>query len=124
MDCVVNTWATYSSCSVSCGDGTQSQSRTVAVSPLGSGAVCLSLIEFRACNLQICPVDCVVSSWTYGTCSVTCGGGTQSKSRTITTRPVGTGTACLALTSSQTCNTEVSMYIGNYNLTDILITIV
>ena len=59
-------------------------------------------------------MDCGVSGWTLGACSVGCGGGTQSMTRSINTAPVGTGTACPALTSSQTCNTGVSFDISCY----------
>lgn len=46
------------------------------------------------------PVDCVVSS--FGACSASCGGGTQT--RTIITPPANGGAACPAL--SQACNTQ------------------
>jgi N-acetylglucosamine kinase-like BadF-type ATPase len=36
---------------------------------------------------------------------IDCGGGTQTRTRTVTTQRVGTGTACPALTGSQSCNT-------------------
>ena len=60
--------------------------------------------------IQVCPVDCVLSSWTYGSCTVSCGGGTQRMTRSIKTTPVGTGRACEALTSSQVCNVVVSIF--------------
>jgi hypothetical protein len=54
----------------------------------------------------VTPVDCVVSAWSaWGSCSSDCGGGTQTRSRTVTTQKVGTGAACPTLTSSQSCNT-------------------
>ena len=52
-------------------------------------------------------MDCGVSGWTLGACSVGCGGGTQSQTRSITTAPKGTGLACPALTASQACNAGV-----------------
>ena len=63
--------------------------------------------------MQICPVDCVVSDWSSPTaCSVTCGSGTQSMTRSITVAQVGTGLACpQALTSSQYCNNGVPVII-------------
>jgi hypothetical protein len=51
-------------------------------------------------------VDCVVSAWSaYGQCSTTCGGGTQTRTRSVTTQPDFGGAACPALEDSQKCNT-------------------
>ena len=53
------------------------------------------------------PVDCVVSSWSaYGACSASCGGGTQTQTRTVTTPAANGGAACPALSQSQACNTQ------------------
>lgn len=62
-------------------------------------------IEVKS-SAGVTPVNCVVSAWSgYGSCSSNCGSGTQSRTRTITTAQVSTGTACPALTQSQSCNT-------------------
>jgi hypothetical protein len=51
--------------------------------------------------------NCVVSDWSaWGTCSASCGGGTQTRTRTITTQPANGGSACPALSESQSCNTQ------------------
>jgi len=49
--------------------------------------------------------DCDVTDWTASECTATCGGGTQSLSRTITAYPVG-GSACPPLTATQSCNED------------------
>jgi hypothetical protein len=54
----------------------------------------------------VAPVDCVLSSATLGACSVTCGGGTQNVTKTITTAPTCGGAACAALLTTQACNTQ------------------
>jgi hypothetical protein len=58
-------------------------------------------------SVQIGPVDCVVSNWSnWGECSATCGGGTQTRTRTIITPPANGGQQCPALSEIQTCNTQ------------------
>ena len=53
------------------------------------------------------PVDCVVSSWSaFGQCSASCGGGTQTQTRTVITPAANGGAACPALSQSQACNTQ------------------
>lgn len=49
--------------------------------------------------------DCEVTDWTAGECSVTCGGGTQDLTRTISVYPVG-GAVCPPLKASQSCNED------------------
>ena len=53
------------------------------------------------------PVNCAVSDWSpLSACSTTCGGGTQTKNRMITTEAANGGTQCPTLTDSQPCNTQ------------------
>jgi hypothetical protein len=51
-------------------------------------------------------VDCVVSAWSVFTaCDLSCGGGSQNRSRAITTAAAHNGTACpAALSEQQACN--------------------
>ena len=80
------------------------------------GDVCTSddVCFTSACNGGSCgltpvpPVDCVVSDWSAsGDCSVTCGGGTQTYSRTILTDVSCGGVACPTdLEESRACNTD------------------
>lgn len=53
------------------------------------------------------PVDCQVSAWSsYSACSTTCGGGTQTRTRTITVQSENGGASCPATTDSRQCNTQ------------------
>jgi len=87
-------WTSYSRCSVSCGGGTQERSR-VCNSPSashgglhcvlsdGSGNRDTEEDERRECGTTPCPVNGNWGKWTdFGTCSVTCGGGRHSRTRT------------------------------------------
>jgi len=102
----------WSSCSVSCGGGTQSRTCT--------GSNCSTYSESQSCNTQCCPVDGGWSGWSgWSSCSVSCGGGTQSRSRSCTNpSPSCGGSGCSGPSSdSQSCNTQAcSSPPGNFNL--------
>jgi hypothetical protein len=78
--------------------------------PKNGGAACAysnGQIDTSTCKIKDCPVDCQVSNWgSWGSCSASCGGGTQTRSRTITRQPSNGGLACPSLTESQSCNTQ------------------
>lgn len=53
------------------------------------------------------PVDCVVSAFSeFSACSASCGGGTQTRTRTVLVEPANGGAACPALSDTQSCNTQ------------------
>lgn len=107
IDCVVSDWGSFSSCTRFCGGGTQSRSRTVVTSPANGGTPCPALTETRNCNDEPCPVDCVVTAWSdWSPCSEPCGGGTQNRTRSVTTSPAFGGSPCPSLTESQSCNSD------------------
>ena len=72
------------------------------------------------------PVDGGFADWTpWGTCTVTCGGGTQDRTRSCTNpAPQYGGASCVGDTfGQQSCNTQVciSMYYnkGNNKITEL-----
>ena len=106
-DCALSEW---SRCSKPCNDGTGAgmQTRVVATQPKNGGKFCPTDNELsRACNTQMCSVDCIVSSWSA--CSKTCAdsSGPGNQTRTIV-RPSGYGGAPCPPASDMTriCNTE------------------
>ena len=106
-DCVMSDWSSWSTCSKTCGGGTQTRTRTVVKPAANGGQECGTLTETQSCNTQACPVDCAVSDWSlFGSCSKTCGGGTQSRTRSIVTQSANGGTSCPSLTDTQPCNTQ------------------
>ena len=49
VDCVMSEWSDYSDCSVSCGAGTMSRTRRIAVQPLAGGEQCGLTAESTTC---------------------------------------------------------------------------
>jgi hypothetical protein len=111
VDCIVSDWSSWSQCTKVCAGGIQTQTRIVLQPASGGGAVCPSLSRTQSCYAEVvCSFDCQLSDWSpWSTCSASCGGGTQTASRTIVTPPVNGGAACpppTDLTKSQACNSQ------------------
>lgn len=54
VNCVVSPWEPWSSCSVTCGTGTQARTRFITQQPIGAGTQCPRTLETRSCKLAIC----------------------------------------------------------------------
>ncbi|CAK8671672.1 unnamed protein product [Clavelina lepadiformis] len=109
VDCRWGSWESYGSCSRSCDGGTQYRYRSPAVSVSCGGSKCSgSSSKSRSCNTRCCPVNCAWGAWTsYGSCSTTCGTGTQTRSRSIGTLTSCGGLGCSGLsTDIRNCNTH------------------
>ncbi|CAC5418756.1 HMCN [Mytilus coruscus] len=106
-------WSSWSVCTVSCGGGTQDRTRscTNPVQQYG-GADCSQIgsdYEQQACNTQVCIIDGAWSQWgSFGQCSVTCGGGQYTRSRTCSDPyPQNGGLPCSGDSSEyENCNTQ------------------
>eukprot|EP00795_Rhopilema_esculentum_P001080 gene1080-biopygen9833 len=111
--CPVNggwsSWA-WGACSKSCGGGVKYASRTCTnPSPKNGGSGCAgSSSTSTSCNTHGCPVNGGWSSWTWGACSKSCGGGVKFASRTCTNpSPKNGGSGCAGSSSySTSCNTH------------------
>ncbi|KAL9986515.1 hypothetical protein ACROYT_G000677 [Oculina patagonica] len=107
IPCKMNSWGSWSSCAANngkCGAGSQYRTRTVVTQPYCSSP-CPASRQTRSCTHSCCPVDCVTSSWTaWSACSTTCGTGSKTKTRRITTQPYCNGKACPALKQTTSCS--------------------
>jgi len=116
-------WSPYSEwslCSASCGGGTQTRSRTCTnPAPANGGAQCVgSAVESQSCNTQPCAIDGGWSPYSeWSLCSASCGGGTQTRSRTCTNpAPANGGAQCVGLANeSQSCNTQPCAIDGGWS---------
>nr|XP_019929037.2 uncharacterized protein LOC105343589 isoform X3 [Crassostrea gigas] len=104
-------WSAWSTCTVSCGGGTQTRSRTCSdPAPLNGGDECLGQdTESQDCNSDGCKVDGGWSIWSaWSTCTVSCGGGTQTRSRSCSDpSPLNGGAECEGdISQTQSCNTD------------------
>jgi hypothetical protein len=74
---------------------------------IGIVVILIIVVAIVVMMMQKKPVDCKMSDWTqWGACSKTCGGGTQTRTRTVTTPAANGGVACPALTDTSNCNVQ------------------
>jgi len=100
----------------------QAREYTVIVPAANGGLACEvedGTIETQDCGEPPVPVDCAGTWSPWGPCSVTCGGGTQSRTFTVTTPAANGGAACPASPETQqtgcanvACNTDPAICAG------------
>ncbi|CAH1773844.1 unnamed protein product [Owenia fusiformis] len=116
VDGVYESWSNWTMCDVTCGGGNQERTRE-CIGPFYGGAECgAPSKESRTCNEHNCPVDGVFSNWTeWNQCNVTCGGGTQLRTR-VCVGPFYGGADCLGPREErQDCNTHFCPVDGVYS---------
>ncbi|KAL5016463.1 hypothetical protein ScPMuIL_006052 [Solemya velum] len=107
VDGVWTAWTDWEDCSLTCAGGTQGRNRT-CIGPFHDGEECPGPdFQTQDCNTFPCPVSGVWTPWTeWDTCSLTCGGGTQGRTRTCD-GPYHNGDDCVgAYNETQDCNTH------------------
>jgi len=110
QDCEVSKWEPEE-CTKKCFQkgrsfGEQKLTRSVLTHPDG-GAKCLPLAAMKKCNLQPCPVDCKVSTWSgWSKCSAECGGGVQQRLREVERAMKYGGKPCGSTSESKACNAQ------------------
>jgi hypothetical protein len=105
-DCEVGDWQP-GECTVECGGGERVLTREVVTPASNGGAECPIMLEKEPCNMQPCPIDCVVDEWSeFGACSKDCGGGIQSRVRRAITEDEHGGEPCGDLSETIECNVD------------------
>jgi len=111
IDGGLSSWSKFTTCTRSCGGGASERVRFCNnPKPQFGGKPCNgSLFETKSCGVAPCPVNGGYTSWSsFGSCSKSCGGGSQIRTRTCTNpAPAFNGTACAGSASqSQPCNSQ------------------
>jgi hypothetical protein len=126
IDCV-GSFGAFDTCDKNCGGGTQSKTYTIQTNAEHGGATCPHTNGYKAtqnCNTQPCiPGDCVGSFGAFDTCNKDCGGGTKSRTYTIQTNAVHSGSTCPYTNGhidTQNCNIQpcpidCEGYFENFN---------
>lgn len=111
VDCLGD-WGAFGACSASCGKGTQSRAYEVMRPAAFGGKACPSAhgaTSTQHCNTQGCPVDCIGDFGAWGTCSDSCGTGSQTRVFAISRDAANGGKACSSAKGAkqtQACNTQ------------------
>ena len=111
VDCRLSSWGPWSPCSLSCGSGFRSRTRSVVQEALHGGLACPTNREHQeTCVEEDCAVDGAWTSWTrWAYCSTTCGPGNRTRSRTCTApSPQNGGLPCVG-PSHQTSECTISL---------------
>ena len=105
VDCEWQEWQ-YGECSVTCGEGTRRKTRSKNVDERDGGVCIGKPIVIEECNEGNCSVDCEWSVWKHGECSVTCGGGNRTHSRSKIIEEKHGGVCVGESKYMEECNTE------------------
>merc|ERR1712055_558732 len=113
-------WSQYTKCSRTCGTGYQYLKRTCNnPAPAHGGKKCSgSWYTYVKCNTQLCKINGGWTGWIKsGSCSKSCGSGTQKYYRTCTNpKPANGGAKCSgATTTTASCNTHKCPVNGGWS---------
>lgn len=92
QDCAFTEWESWTPCSASCGMGSHRRTRKIQNFAAPTGNPCnAALMEASLCKTHECHItDCRWSDWEqWSSCTVTCDGGTRTRTRNIAVSPEG-----------------------------------
>jgi hypothetical protein len=122
IDCVVNPRSPFGGCSETCGGGMMTRRIEIMTRPAYGGLPCPACpgptcpaSHMSNCNEAPCPVACLGQFSEWGECTKRCGGGTQSKTYSVSIPVAHGGAACPeadGAISTQACNTEKCEHTG------------
>ncbi|XP_066935500.1 protocadherin Fat 4-like isoform X3 [Clytia hemisphaerica] len=105
VNCVYNSWGSWTGCSNQCGQGMQQRTRTIKSQASCNGVACQDSQKksTKMCT-QYIDVDCLLSTWSaWSQCTNGCGKGTQRRTRKVTRPNKCRGQKCGTLTEQKTC---------------------
>jgi hypothetical protein len=95
IHCVLGDWGTWGACTKACGGGEHFKKKEILVQPKFGGRACKLEQKSLKCNEDPCPKPCVWGEWlSWGACSASCGGGTQSRKKPVLTEASLGGSPC------------------------------
>jgi len=84
IDCLMNDWSEWTSCTKDCGGGVKQKARSVEIEAKNGGFACEATDNAQVCNMNACDVDCVLTQWTeWEQCTKACNGGIEIRRKPI-----------------------------------------
>jgi hypothetical protein len=104
VDCGMGDWNMWGACDVSCGGGHATRTRVIHDAAKYDGAACQATVDTETCSDTACPNDCEMGDWSaWSQCTVSCGGGSRSRTRVEEQPPIYGGAACGPSEEHDTC---------------------
>jgi len=104
-NCMMKRWGKWSKCTKKCGGGTRVRYRGIRVTPKNGGRKCPTRKQTARCNVRKCPINCALTGWrAWSKCTKKCGGGRQTRRRSVRVSPRYGGRKCGRLSTTRICN--------------------
>ncbi|XP_036397842.1 adhesion G protein-coupled receptor B2-like isoform X1 [Megalops cyprinoides] len=108
-------WSPWSLCSVTCGRGSRTRTRSCMAPQHGGKACGGPELQSKVCNIAVCPVEGQWLDWSpWSRCSSTCGGGVQQRQRRCRVSVHGWAECRGTHAETRQCNTQDCGVGGNW----------